>query len=199
MNNLTTFPTCILAGGKSERMGFPKAKLSKNGIPILRAMVEALIEAGYYPVGVVIGEKALEKWVAQEVPDVDRIFNQTPELGAISSLRLAIKAMENSASGLLSWPVDHPLIAVETLKQMKLLATATNIVIPTFDGRRGHPTWWGRGSWEMLMSEAANNGANRILKLLENIVIEVPVNDPGVLVNIDTPEVAARHGLAEGV
>lgn len=191
------YPVAILGAGRSERMGFPKIKMGLNGRPVLEIMVERLVEADWELGAVLVGNEELAQWVLGVVREGAVIVNPDPGGGMISSLRLALMNMSPMAAGFLSWPVDRPLISVGTLKAMRWVADRSNVVVPTCHGRRGHPTWWGKESWELLQGRGADKGANRILQGAAVNFLSVPVEDENVLVNIDTPDAAVKCGLGE--
>jgi len=184
-----------MAGGNSLRMGFPKAMLTKEREPVLRLMAEALKRCGWTLSSVVVATEDLAEWVHWTLDRPLVIVNDRPERGPISSLRLALNSLPAGAPGLLIWPVDHPVIKDGTLLSIQRAANAVNAVVPLFAGRRGHPVWWGRQTFRHLKSRIANGGARKVLYLPAVNVCEVEVDDPGVLVNIDTSEDAERYGL----
>jgi len=190
-----SLPVAILAGGRSERMGFPKLLLSLRGKPVVEQMVAYLRGAGWVEVAVVISEVWLEKFLRQRLPDVSVIINSTPEEGMISSLRLGIDWAGRRSDGLLGWPVDHPLVEPFTLELMRERASAELVLVPTYNDQRGHPTWWGRSSWVTLSSPEADSGAREVLYMPSVKVEEVPVRDAGVIINVNTPAEAALLDL----
>ncbi len=190
-------PAVILAGGKSVRMGFPKLKLSRNGVPVLRSMLETLAKTDWGAVAVVISDEELTEFLDQVVPGVKVIFNPQPELGMISSLRLALDWQPDEERGLLAWPVDHPLVGRKTLEALRAKADLDQIAVPVFEGLRGHPTWWGLAYWRDLRSLEAEEGARAVLWMEGVRVLEVETDDPMVLVNINDPAKAQRYNLKE--
>ena len=187
-------------------MGFPKALLAVDGKLIMERMIEDLYRAGWGKVGIVLSSPWLSELFHKLLTDMTVIINRNPEAGMISSIRLALAWVSvgqpflavhdrYAVEGLLTLPVDHPLVAFPTLVTMRTAAEHDRIVIPTFNNRRGHPTWWGRDYWGFLNSSTADKGAQRILHSSGVNVVELPVEDEGVLININTPADAAEHGL----
>ncbi|MDP8240975.1 MAG: nucleotidyltransferase family protein [Candidatus Hatepunaea meridiana] len=191
----SNIPALILSGGLSKRMGFPKLLLARNGVPVVKTMIGRLRNCGWQPVGIVISDLTLKSFIESHLPDVSIIVNPAPERGMISSLRLGLDWAGDDMKGLLALPIDHPLIAEETLSTLYSYVSSERVIIPTFNGRRGHPTWWGRAAWDRLKSSDADNGAREILKDGTVIIKEIPVNDSAVLLNVNTPEVAAEFNL----
>lgn len=187
-------------------MGFPKSLLAVDGKLIMERMIEDLYRAGWGRVGIVLSSVWLSELFHKLLTNVAVIINRYPEAGMISSIRLALAWVSVGqpflavhdryvVEGLLTLPVDHPLISLTTLEAIRTTAAHDRIVIPTFNNRRGHPTWWGRDYRELLNSSVADGGAYGILHSSGVNVVELPVEDEGVLININTPADAAEHGL----
>jgi molybdenum cofactor cytidylyltransferase len=189
------FPALIMAAGKSRRMGFPKALMKKDGLPVIVKMVSDLRECGWQPVGIAVSDRDVEKALREFVPDVDHLFNPDPDRGMISTLRIGFEWAGDNAAGLLSWPVDTPMVGRDTLRKIREAADGENVIIPVFQGRRGHPVWWGKASWEALISPEADLGANRAFGRLIGLINEIPVPDEGVLIDLDTPQDAKKYGF----
>lgn len=189
------YPAALLAGGLSTRMGFPKLLLAQDGRLCAERMVADLFATGWEQVAVVVSDWSLIAFVEQNLAPAEIIVNAEPARGMISSLRLALDWAEEDAAGLLALPIDHPLVAGETLAALRREADADWIIVPQFQGRRGHPTWWGRASWEALRSSEADEGANKVLRLSSIQVRELPVDDFGVTTNINTLADAERYQL----
>jgi molybdenum cofactor cytidylyltransferase len=100
----------------------------------------------------------------------------------------------SASDGWLLAPADHPLLEPAVIAQ--LLAArqpgTTEILVPSHDGRRGHPTYF---SWDLaarVASIPAGLGVNRLLQDFAAATREVPVETADVLVDLDTPEDLAR-------
>ncbi len=86
---------------------------------------------------------------------------------------------------------DMPYIAADTYSQILQHCEPDNIVIPTYQGRRGHPVGFGRDFFEDLRNCQGDTGARKLLGARPDAVHLLPVDDPGVLQDIDQP-----HDLA---
>ncbi|MFH0765990.1 MAG: NTP transferase domain-containing protein [Calditrichota bacterium] len=192
------FPVTVLAGGLSQRMGFPKLKLAENQVPIINSMGERLISSGWTDLAIIISDLQLKEFVKEFLPKAFIIVNHCPSDGMISSLRLGIAwAGEFEYSGVLAWPVDCPLVTETTLHYLRQAASSDNVVIPVYESQRGHPTWWGKSSWAALKSPSADVGVKSIIHDGLVNVQEVMVNDPNILININTLEQARFYHLEE--
>jgi molybdenum cofactor cytidylyltransferase len=81
---------------------------------------------------------------------------------------------------------DMPHVAPATLAALRDgLAAGAPIVAPVKDGRRGNPVGFGRAHLEALLALQGDQGARRLLQTCP--VTEIPVDDPGIFLDIDTP------------
>lgn len=92
---------------------------------------------------------------------------------------------------------DMPRVRIETIHMLiaRLDGNPLAIVAPTFNGRRGHPVVFGAAHLETLAHLEGDRGAFALLQA--NPPQLVPIDDPGVLQDIDTPDdlaADAAHG-----
>lgn len=182
---MTTTDLIILAAGASSRMGHPKALTPIAGEPALSRIAR---EAAGFRILVVVGEH--ENAIRDALPalDVKWIVNPRPELGRTGSLQRGLTMARGS--GALVLPVDHPLVRGDTMRL--LAARPEDWVVPTFGERGGHPLKLGPMGIAAVMSAPASIPLRDVPKMLGIEVTRVPVEDPGVLANLDTPEDLAR-------
>ena len=190
-------PAVILAGGFSQRMGFPKAFLALEEKSTVLNLVDEMIRSGFGRVALVVSREIADSANTVFSDDVEIIINSAPEEGMISSLRLALDWAQFAEKGLLAQPVDHPLVSVVSMSKIIEEAKSANIVIPVYEGKRGHPTWWGRDVWNLLRDPMCDEGAKPLLRGWNNLVVEVKTDDPGILQNINTTELARMHRLSQ--
>jgi molybdenum cofactor cytidylyltransferase len=121
------------------------------------------------------------------------VENPEPETGPIASLRGALRALQPvQPSAILVWPVDLPHVRVTTVDRILEThrRTAAKVVVPTFAERRGHPVVWGSALFTELLEspEASRQGARAVLHEHERDLASVPVDDPAVIDEINTPD-----------
>jgi molybdenum cofactor cytidylyltransferase len=81
---------------------------------------------------------------------------------------------------------DMPHVAPSTLQALAdALAAGAPIAAPVMEGRRGNPAGFGRAHLDSLLALRGDQGARRLLR--DCPVTEVPVDDPGIFQDIDTP------------
>jgi molybdenum cofactor cytidylyltransferase len=183
----------VLAAGRSARMGSPKALLDFRGLPFLVRILEALEALEVKTRVVVLGPDAPRIQPAIAGHDCLIVENPEPETGPIASLRGALKALQPlQPSGALVWPVDLPHVRVTTVERVLEVhrRTAGKAVVPTFGKRRGHPVIWGSALFDELLESpaATRDGARAVLHGHEKDVVAVPVDDPAVIDQVNTPE-----------
>jgi molybdenum cofactor cytidylyltransferase len=183
----------VLAAGRSARMGSPKALLDFLGVPFIVRILEALEALEVKTRVVVLGPDAARIQPAIAAHDCMIVENPQPESGPIASLRGALRALQPlQPRAVLVWPVDLPHVRVSTVERVMEAHRHSpgQVVVPTFAERRGHPVIWGSPLFaELLENEAATReGARAVLHSQEGQVVTVPVDDPAVIDQVNTPE-----------
>ena len=172
-------------------MGFPKALLLYRGKTFLETVLEACGAAGLEPAVVVLGPDAPNILSAIDLRGALVVRNEHPETGPIGSIQKAVSAIINRpVDGAVVWPVDQPHVLVGTVERLvqEFRERHAAIAVPVRGGRRGHPVLFGRGVFQELMDAPQDVGARAVTRADPARVAEVPVDDPAVLEDIDTPE-----------
>jgi xanthine/CO dehydrogenase XdhC/CoxF family maturation factor/CTP:molybdopterin cytidylyltransferase MocA len=183
----------VLAAGRSERMGRPKPLLPHGERSFLRAAVETLADGGCAMVAVVVASREAELEARSAGAAV--VWNDATASEQVDSLRLGLGAADDVVTGALVLPVDHPLVAMATVDAL-LAAHAARpdaIVRPTRGGRPGHPTLFPRSVWPALLDADLPAGARSLVEDPTTETLDVPVEDDGVLADVDTPSAYERY------
>jgi molybdenum cofactor cytidylyltransferase len=184
----------ILSGGSSSRMGSPKALLPYQGKPFL----EHLLQIARHPkIGVrrvVLGAHA--ESIAKEVHlSADEIvINDEWEKGQLSSIQAGIRSLPAGTEGMLLCLIDHPLIS-EALVNELIEAFYTKhapIVLPVYEGRRGHPVIFAAALYQELLEAPLDTGARAVVWAHATEVVEVPTSEQGCVLNLNDPETLQR-------
>jgi molybdenum cofactor cytidylyltransferase len=181
----------ILAAGASQRMGYPKALLSYRNQPFISGILGAARAAGFDPVVVVLGYYADKIMQQIDLSDSAIAFNEELDAGPIGSIRAGIRIVSGKpVAGVLVWPVDRPHVAVATVTALADAFRASHrpIVVPDHRGRRGHPVLFGRAVFDELLGAPNDLGARAVVDKDAARVLRVPVDDPAVLEDCNTPE-----------
>ena len=184
----------VLAGGKSSRMGRPKALLpiGTSGDTFLDRVTRTLHDAGVHDLLVVVGADAESiKSEARFSPRTRFVVNPDYELGQLTSLVAALRQIDpTTVTGALITLIDVPLVSTETVR--KLIAAhdsgMASIVRPVSNGRHGHPVIFHSRLFDELCRADPARGAKVVVRAHEHEIHEVPVDDEGAFIDIDTRE-----------
>ena len=181
----------ILAAGKSERMGRPKTLLPFGGDTVLGAVYKLLKSSSLDAVRVVLGHRAEEIRKQVSLPDEEVVINPDYEQGMLSSVKAALRAVQNlKPCGVMLYPTDHPNISPRVIEALiaGYKSSVEAIVMPVFKGRRGHPVLFGSELFGELLAAPLDVGARHVVRINPDKILEIEVEEPGVVQDIDTPE-----------
>lgn len=105
-----------------------------------------------------------------------------------------------TASGWLVLPGDLPLVSGESISRVAAALAHNPVVVPVFEGRKGHPVGFGRVCFEELAALSGEAGAVSVVRRYqaEGSALQLAVDDAGILTDIDTLEDLQRlRGLVD--
>jgi CTP:molybdopterin cytidylyltransferase MocA len=177
----------ILAGGRGERYGVPKAFATlPDERTFLSACLEALTAGGAAPVVATV-PPGTEAQAARFGAELTTIALPADGLDMFASLRLGLGRLSRDGlwRAVIVLPVDHPLIAAETVQA--LADTHAVAAIATYRGKHGHPVLLSRSLADGIVSGASLGPTLReVLRGVERT--DVNVDDAGVIANCNSPE-----------
>lgn len=121
------------------------------------------------------------------------IENPDYRLGLSTSIRAGLAALPDDVGAAFIMLGDMPRVRPETLERL-VAACAVDpslAFVPVFEGRWGNPVLVRRALFPSLMQLHGDQGARKLLEASREVVREIPVDDPGVLADFDTPEALA--------
>lgn len=188
----------VLAAGASQRFGQCKQLIRLNGKPLLQHALDPVLKAGIDEVILVLGTEA--EAILKEI-DVGRaraVRNDRPEEGMSRSLKIALAALSPATEGALIILADQPFVSPETMAALIDIFRKTHpaAVIPTYNGFRGNPVLLSRSLFDEMQQIEGNIGCRALFGNHPGRIVKVAVDDPGVIIDIDTPEDFER--AAEG-
>ncbi len=177
--------TLVLAAGRSRRMGDAHKLLEVlEGRTVLEWSVDAALQADLGPVLVVTGHRAPE--VEALLPHgVSWVRNPDWPDGMSTSLRAGVEALEGPHDAVAVALADMPLARTSHYLALAAAWSAGRILVPTHGGTRGHPVVWPSALARDFASLEGDIGARPLLAVHEASVLEVPIDDPGVLLDVD--------------
>jgi molybdenum cofactor cytidylyltransferase len=181
----------ILAAGEARRMGYHKALIEhEGGRSFLQSLASTFGKAGCSVIGV-IGKDAHA--VREQHPTLHLVENEQWQEGQLGSVKAGLEeALEEGADVVLLHPVDMPALRASTLKSLiKAMGDSVEGLRPEFEGAPGYPIILSRAAAERLRE--MNAGEVRLDAVVRGMQLRrIAVKDPGVVVNINTPETYER-------
>jgi len=166
--------------------GANKLLLPWQGRGVLQVVVERVCAVGLGEVVVVTGHQRAEVEEALSRYPVRLVHNPHFADGMAGSIRVGVAAAVGE-QGYLFALGDMPQIAGETLlKVAEALKSCETLAVPVCDGRRGHPVAIGSAHRDALLALTGDRGARPILAKNAAHIVEVPVADAGIFVDVDT-------------
>ena len=187
----------VLAAGESSRMGTDKALLpwppGQTEHTLLSSTIR-LFNAFNDMVIVVVGNNQESLAPAVYATSALLVRNPAPERGQLSSLQTGLEEVLNQGrDAAMVTLVDRPPVASATLKALtvafeRALTQEKWAVVPEFQGKHGHPILVGREMIEAFLKASPSLTAREVEHQNQEHIVYVPVDDPNVTANINTPE-----------
>jgi molybdenum cofactor cytidylyltransferase len=191
----------ILAAGASTRMGRDKALLpwpnEQLGGTLLSAAIRSLTSQTDLVI-VVTGANTSQLAQVVYAQGAFLVENPLPERGQFSSLQVGLQdVLSRGRDAAVITLVDRPPVQPTTLQRLLLAFEAALdrtkdkrkwAVVPEISGKHGHPILASREMIEAFLRAPATSNAREVEHAHEEFIEYVPVNDPIVAVNVDTPE-----------
>lgn len=198
MENETVF--VLLAGGKSERMGVDKGLLKFKHTFWILEQLNRISKTKIKMVHIGLGfnylnyfkaipwfKTALTNEVDYHGLKIKTMINPTPELGSFSTLNTVLNQLKTTSDILIN-PIDVPVLNLTELN--KMMMAKNSVVIPNFEGKRGHPIKIDAEYWQYLRTINITDKDARLdfqLKKIDPVKIsQVEVKDKFVIKNINT-------------
>ena len=186
----------IPAAGKSRRMGRPKLLLPVGGRSVLEHVLSAMREAGVGDVLVVVAPDAaaLAQLASSAGAHVLPLAEDTPDMRATCQHGLAwieARFQPRADDGWLLLPADHPTVRPGVVRKLLNVAAGNSehtILVPSFQGRRGHPTWLSWSHVAAIRALPADQGLNAFIRARTLQAREVSWPSDEILRDLDTPE-----------
>jgi molybdenum cofactor cytidylyltransferase len=189
----------ILAAGESTRMGTDKALLSwppieshAPGGTLLSAAINTLSE--FCDLVIVVAGKN-EAALRPVIYGCGALLTRNPnsDLGQFTSLQIGLHEVLNQGrDNAMVTLVDRPPPQSQSLQRLMAEFNGRKhsvwSIVPEFQGKHGHPILIGREMIEAFLKAPTTTTARDIEHANQQRILYVPVNDPCITANIDTPE-----------
>lgn len=176
----------LLAAGRSSRMGGANKLLLESAGNTVVAQVTRILQAADIPDIIAVTGRDSEA-VSATLPAIPTVYNAAYADGISTSIHAGLAALPSSWDAVLIVLGDMPSLQPDTIKQICEAANSDcDAVMPMFDGRQGHPVLWKRAAMPLLLQTSGDVGGKAQLAELGDRALKLPVDDPGVLFDIDT-------------
>jgi CTP:molybdopterin cytidylyltransferase MocA len=183
-------------------MGRPKLLLPFHGGPLIAGVVNALLGGGAGEIVLVTApdDEELLGWARRA--GIGSAVNPDPERGMLSTIREGIAALGGAAelarrgATLLVSPADLPNLRAETVAGLlrRMREAGAPIAEPVFQGKRGHPLAIAPALIPEIDTLDPAVGLRQLRDRHQTELLEVEVEDAGVVQDVDTPEDYAQLG-----
>jgi molybdenum cofactor cytidylyltransferase len=174
-------------------MGTPKALLKFQNETFLDRMIR-LFSSVVAPVIVVLGHQSNQiRAGIERSADAIITVNPDPERGMLSSLHCGLEALPAETDAVMFTPVDHPNLQPATLRRLvaQFQAERAPVIVPTYEGRHGHPVCIARALANELLALPPSAMASDVIHKYASRTSYIEVNDPAVTTDVDDPEAYA--------
>jgi len=180
----------VLAAGESKRMKVQKLLLPYQGKTMIEKVIENVTNSEIDRTLVVVGcNKDEMMGVISHLP-VSHCNNDNYKQGMLSSVKTGFRSLPETFDAALVFQGDQPMVTAEAVNIVirAYRQSHQGIVIPVFQKRRGHPLLISSKYREEIEKIEDQEGLRGLARKFPEDVLEVEVNLPGILRDIDTPE-----------
>ena len=192
----------VLAAGQSRRMGkINKLTAVVAGKPVIRHVVDTVLEAGFKDIVVVLGYDEQAVSACLEGLPVRFVKNEAFRSGQASSVSAGIAALDNNVSDVMVVLGDMPLLNAALLNNlhhhhMRNPQHEQIISLPVClkdrESQVGHPVIWGRQFFPDLQALTGDQGGRQIWSDHPAIINQMDVEDATLFLDTDTAEALRR-------
>jgi molybdenum cofactor cytidylyltransferase len=180
----------ILAAGESRRMGTQKLLLPFGDTTVAGAVVKAAQASRVDGTIVVLGadRDAVRRELAPR--GVRFAVNEAYRLGMLSSIQAGLRALPGGTKAAVIMLGDQPFLGPGVVDAVvgAYRDGRQGIVIPTFQGRRGHPVLIDLRYRDEVLAFDPSDGLRRLMMAHAGDVREIDAGDANILRDLDTPE-----------
>ena len=182
--------TILLAAGQSKRMS-GENKLIKNvkGIPLIKCALNNILKSSVDETVIVLGYQSeiIEKLIDKN-DKIKFVFNADFETGMASSIKKGVENLSKKTDAFFISLGDMPSINYNTYDQLIKYKKNQKIIVPIFKGQKGNPLLFPKSFEKIMLSIQGDHGAKKILENNKKQILNIEINDPGIIKDIDILE-----------
>jgi len=178
----------LLGAGESKRMGVNKLLLPWRRKTVLEHCFETLHQSKVKEVVIVLNIRNKEIVNLFQGLKVKIIVNPYSKRGMSTSIRKGLEAIHPRCDGILIALGDQPFLKTRTINALirAFDQGKEGIIIPSFQGRHGHPVIFHRRYRRELLNLKGDVGGRSIIERHPGDIRVVPIKSVGVVKDIDT-------------
>tara|TARA_Y100000590_G_scaffold188326_1_gene214632 strand:- start:2673 stop:3254 length:582 start_codon:yes stop_codon:yes gene_type:complete len=180
----------LLAAGQSKRMN-GENKLAKKikGIPLLKYALNNILKSSVNEIIIVLGYQSeiIEKLIDKN-DKIKFVFNADFETGMASSIKKGVENLSKKTDAFFISLGDMPSINYNTYDQLIKYKKNQKIIVPIFKGQKGNPLLFPKSFEKIMLSIQGDHGAKKILENNKKQILNIEINDPGIIKDIDILE-----------
>jgi len=178
----------LLGAGESKRMGFDKLSLPWRRKTVLKHCLETLLRSKVQEVVIVLSHRNKEIKHLFQGQKVKIVVNPYSKRGMSTSIRKGLEAVHPRSDGILIALGDQPFLKRRTINALirAFDQGREGIIIPSFQGRKGHPVIFHRRYKEELRKLKGDVGGRSIVDRHPGDIRVLPIKSVGVVKDIDT-------------
>lgn len=176
----------VLAAGQARRFGADKRRVRLAAGDTLLVQSLATLRSSGLPLRVCL--RSDDDPAVLGVPSAEALICPGAAEGMGRTLAEGVSQVPEDWQGLLVALADMPRLQASTVCAVAAALQPGGIVVPVCQGRRGHPVGFHRDGFAALMALRGDRGARELLARAGAACREVPVRDPGCLLDVDRPE-----------
>ena len=177
----------ILAAGESKRMKQQKLLMDYHGESFIRSIVRKVNISEVDQILVVLGSHSKEVYEEIHSFQVDSVFNPLFKEGMLSSIQCGFNSMPKKVDAVVLFLGDQPMVETEVINQLveSYRKTREKIIIPVYQGERGHPVLIDVSLREEIMTLDPGKGLRELMYSHPDEVYELEVDSSSILKDID--------------
>ena len=177
----------VLAAGESRRMGQLKALLPFGDRTVIEQVLHPLLQSDLTSVTVVLGHRAEEIAAVLKALPVHLVTNPNYRDGMTTSVQAALRHITPIPDAYMLALVDQPQLGITPVQRVLSAFNRTDkgLVIPTWNGKRGHPIVLAARYRQDVLALGPDQGLNLVTRGHPDDTLELPMSDDDILRDMD--------------
>jgi xanthine dehydrogenase accessory factor len=180
----------VLAAGQATRFGQCKQLVRLGDKTLLEHVLDHVSQSNVDDVVVVLGARADEIQQQLRFGRARVVINPDYSLGMSTSIQAGLRSLPAGTDAAMIVLADQPFVKSQTISLLsdEYRRTRPHVVVPTYNGFRGNPVIVDKALFPEMMSIRGDIGCRAIFGDHAESIVKVPVDDRGIVTDIDTME-----------